>query len=191
MRAYFQHGTQERSTFRTDRNASAHDSARGRFNPRRAQRRTRSNSCNEDVVVFNPSVCCCGRDGVFLRVPQNSVLTREADDGVKSAHRSQERKALRGKRVIGDEIETALADRRCRNHPWLRPPVPDLCFNTRYPARMDINKILAELRAKRENVERAIITLERLAAGRGRRRGRPPKWMTAAKRRGTMFGSSH
>jgi len=39
---------------------------------------------------------------------------------------------------------------------------------------MDINKMLVELRAERENVEQAIITLERLAAGRGKRRGRPP-----------------
>ena len=31
---------------------------------------------------------------------------------------------------------------------------------------MDINKMLAELRAERENLEQAIITLQRLAAGR-------------------------
>jgi len=29
-----------------------------------------------------------------------------------------------------------------------------------------------------------IIVLERLALGRGKRRGRPPAWMTAVKRRG-------
>jgi hypothetical protein len=30
---------------------------------------------------------------------------------------------------------------------------------------MDINKMLAELRAERENLEQAIVTLERVAAG--------------------------
>jgi hypothetical protein len=49
---------------------------------------------------------------------------------------------------------------------------------------MDINKMLAELRTEREQVEEAIIVLERMARGRGRRRGRPPAWMTTAKRRG-------
>jgi len=56
---------------------------------------------------------------------------------------------------------------------------------------MDINKMLAELRAERENLEQAIITLERLAAGRGRRRGRPPAWMTLVKRRGRPPGSKN
>jgi hypothetical protein len=32
---------------------------------------------------------------------------------------------------------------------------------------MDIGKMLAELRTERENLEQAIVTLERLAAGRG------------------------
>ncbi len=41
---------------------------------------------------------------------------------------------------------------------------------------MDMNKMLAELRAERENLEQAIITLQRLVAGRGQRRGRPPEW---------------
>lgn len=37
--------------------------------------------------------------------------------------------------------------------------------------------MLSELRAERQAVEEAIITLERLSLGRGRRRGRPPAWM--------------
>ncbi len=48
---------------------------------------------------------------------------------------------------------------------------------------MDVTKILAELRMEREQIEEAILSLERLADGRGRRRGRPPKWMAEAKKR--------
>jgi len=40
--------------------------------------------------------------------------------------------------------------------------------------------MLAELRLEREQVEEAILTLERLARGRGRRRGRPPSWLKDA-----------
>ena len=53
---------------------------------------------------------------------------------------------------------------------------------------MDINKMLDELRAEREQVEQAILVLERLARGQGKRRGRPPKWMTGMKRRGRPKG---
>ena len=42
---------------------------------------------------------------------------------------------------------------------------------------MDINKMIAELREEREQVDEAILTLERLAKSRGRRRGRPPSWL--------------
>ena len=44
---------------------------------------------------------------------------------------------------------------------------------------MDVTKILAELRQEREQIDEAILSLERLARGRGRRRGRPPAWMSA------------
>jgi hypothetical protein len=57
--------------------------------------------------------------------------------------------------------------------------------------RMDINKMLAELRLEREHVEEAILTLERLARGRGKRRGRPPAWMTEIKKRGRPPGSKN
>jgi hypothetical protein len=40
----------------------------------------------------------------------------------------------------------------------------------RYTPRMDIAKMLAELREERQQVEEAILTLERVARGRGRRR---------------------
>jgi hypothetical protein len=56
---------------------------------------------------------------------------------------------------------------------------------------MDINKMLADLRAEREQIEEAIMTLERLARGRGKRRGRPPAWMSQIKRRGRPPGSKN
>ena len=40
--------------------------------------------------------------------------------------------------------------------------------------------MLADLRLEREQIEEAILTLERLARGRGRRRGRPPAWLKDA-----------
>ena len=58
---------------------------------------------------------------------------------------------------------------------------------------MDISKILADLRQEREQLEEAILSLERLAMGRGRRRGRPPSWMsvTPARKRGRPLGSKN
>jgi len=58
---------------------------------------------------------------------------------------------------------------------------------------MDVAKILAELRQEREQIEEAILSLERLARGRGRRRGRPPSWMAeiTAKRRGRPPGTKN
>jgi hypothetical protein len=45
---------------------------------------------------------------------------------------------------------------------------------------VDVDKMLADLRLEREQIEEAILTLERLARGRGRRRGRPPTWLKEA-----------
>lgn len=65
---------------------------------------------------------------------------------------------------------------------------------------MDVGKILAELKEERHNLDEAIVVLERLARGRGRRRGRPPSWLAAAtetvggdapKRRGRPPGSKN
>jgi hypothetical protein len=56
---------------------------------------------------------------------------------------------------------------------------------------MDVSKILDELRQEREQLEEAILSLERLARGRGRRRGRPPSWMVEAKKRGRPAGSKN
>ncbi|MGD1072451.1 MAG: hypothetical protein ABSB15_20185 [Bryobacteraceae bacterium] len=56
---------------------------------------------------------------------------------------------------------------------------------------MDVTKILADLRQEREQLEEAILSLERLARGRGKRRGRPPAWMVETKRRGRPPGSKN
>ena len=55
---------------------------------------------------------------------------------------------------------------------------------------MDVLKMLAELRTERQQIEEALIALERLAvSGRGKRRGRPPKWMSSAKTPGMTAAS--
>lgn len=56
---------------------------------------------------------------------------------------------------------------------------------------MDVAKILAELRQEREQIEEAIISLERLAQARGKRRGRPPAWLSEARKRGRPPGSKN
>jgi len=58
---------------------------------------------------------------------------------------------------------------------------------------MDVSKILTELKEERAQIEEAILSLERLARGRVRRRGRPPAWMSeaTAKRRGRPPGSKN
>jgi hypothetical protein len=56
---------------------------------------------------------------------------------------------------------------------------------------MDVAKILADLRQERDQLEEAILSLERLATGRGPRRGRPPAWMAEVKRRGRPPGSKN
>jgi len=60
---------------------------------------------------------------------------------------------------------------------------------------MDVLKMLAELRQERVQIEQAIMALERLARGHGKRRGRPPAWMTAQvnvpKRHGRPPGSKN
>ncbi len=62
---------------------------------------------------------------------------------------------------------------------------------------MDVSRMLADLRQEREQIEEAIVVLERLARGKGKRRGRPPLWMsgngtaTPAKRRGRPPGSKN
>jgi hypothetical protein len=59
---------------------------------------------------------------------------------------------------------------------------------------MEITKMIAELRSELQGVDEAIAVLSRLALGQGKRRGRPPLWMTGAsegKRRGRPPGSKN
>jgi len=53
---------------------------------------------------------------------------------------------------------------------------------------MDLDKVLAQLREELENLEAAILSLERLQA-EGARRGRPPKLLAAARKTGTIAAS--
>jgi hypothetical protein len=46
---------------------------------------------------------------------------------------------------------------------------------------MEVDKILAELRLEREQLEEAILSLERLAARGAKQRGRPPAWLARVK----------
>jgi len=43
---------------------------------------------------------------------------------------------------------------------------------------MDLTAIVKELIEERDMIDRAITSLERIAVHRGKRRGRPPAWMT-------------
>jgi len=57
---------------------------------------------------------------------------------------------------------------------------------------MDVVKMIAELRTERDQIDEAMFVLERIAYGPGRRRGRPPAWMTGApRRRGRSSGSKN
>lgn len=58
--------------------------------------------------------------------------------------------------------------------------------------RMDIHKMLAELRAQAAALDDLIQAAERYARGGGKRRGRPPAWMsTTGARRGRPPGSKN
>lgn len=56
---------------------------------------------------------------------------------------------------------------------------------------MDVMGMLADLRQERKQIEEIIIGLERLAANRGKRLGRPPTWRAVVKKRGRPPGSKN
>jgi hypothetical protein len=43
---------------------------------------------------------------------------------------------------------------------------------------VDLNRIIQDLKVERDRLAAAIECLEQLAAGRARKRGRPPKWLS-------------
>ena len=43
---------------------------------------------------------------------------------------------------------------------------------------MDLHKMISELQAEKNRLDEAIQALERLSAGKIRRRGRPPRWVS-------------
>ena len=47
---------------------------------------------------------------------------------------------------------------------------------------MDLRKVISELRSQKEQIDEAIVALERLTMTR-KGRGRPPKWLIAAEER--------
>jgi hypothetical protein len=54
--------------------------------------------------------------------------------------------------------------------------------------------MIEELRAERDGLDEAIAVMARLALGQGKRRGRPPRWMTGvagAKHRGRPPGTKN
>jgi hypothetical protein len=53
---------------------------------------------------------------------------------------------------------------------------------------MDVVKMVAALREERALLEEVIIAMERLARGQGKRRGRPPAWMSAMRTEGPRRG---
>ena len=56
---------------------------------------------------------------------------------------------------------------------------------------MDVNRILDELKQEHDLLQDTIDSLERLARGQGRRRGRPPAWLKdTATRRGVQSGQN-
>lgn len=54
---------------------------------------------------------------------------------------------------------------------------------------MDIQNMLAELRLQRDQIDSAIAVLQQLAIGGGKRRGRPPGWLSAKKTSGSDSSS--
>jgi len=61
---------------------------------------------------------------------------------------------------------------------------------------MDLEAVLKQLREEREQIQIGILAMERLQAGQGTRRGRPPKWLAEVKaatpkRRGRPKGSGN
>jgi hypothetical protein len=51
------------------------------------------------------------------------------------------------------------------------------CVIISLPTEMDLLRMISELQSERQRLDEAIQALERLSAGKSRRRGRPPGWL--------------
>lgn len=71
------------------------------------------------------------------------------------------------------------------NHPQ---PIDNVRVTIFLTLTMDILKMIAELQSERAAIEDALIVLERLARTRGKRRGRPPAWMSMVRRAAAESG---
>jgi hypothetical protein len=56
-----------------------------------------------------------------------------------------------------------------------------MAFRLQINRQMDISTVLAELYQELEQIDEAILCLERLARAQKRPRGRPPRWLTEEK----------
>jgi hypothetical protein len=95
--------------------------------------------------------------------------------------------------VAVDPGESAVGEKGAQDRPF-KPRLASSrkqSNNINGANKMDVMKMLGELKQEREHIEEAILTLERLARGRGKRRGRPPSWMKEVKRRGRPPGSKN
>jgi hypothetical protein len=93
---------------------------------------------------------------------------------------------LTGRGFEGLPIRGLRIQNRLIGGPFFRPPIPvaitDLAHHQEFLiTSMDITHILSELRTELQHLDEAILMLQRLAAGGGKRRGRPPKWMATIK----------
>ena len=56
---------------------------------------------------------------------------------------------------------------------------------------MDVTKMIAELRTEQHKSNKLFLFCSEIAAGQGRRRNRPPRWMIEIKRQGWPHGSKN
>ena len=82
---------------------------------------------------------------------------------------------------------SAEAFRHHGTGPWQRQyhssgPVSVVVFSCEGKVIMDVHAVLKALHRERELLNQAIVTLEILARGKGKRRGRPPRWLRESRR---------
>ena len=92
--------------------------------------------------------------------------------------------------MVAAPTEDGTFRRGLRQHglgPWKRQyhfsgPVSVVVFSCEGKVIMDVHAVLKALHQERELLNQAIVTLEILARGKGKRRGRPPRWLREGRR---------